>query len=268
MFFLHLLEERVGLQLTAHEEEGLAALEEPFVKNREAGNVTLRMQDHDGAYDRHCANCQCILPRSHLCVSIVALCRTCAVQAFRDFDPVINGTCPYCLAVGRKVSHICACVGHEIFEKAHSVSYTGNAWALANGVHGANLFLHESIGLGAFLGPSANLARPYRYRVQFACIPFEIEVAEEELAEKMLRIPTREHLVDVIVEYHWCPREHDLMFEAHPEHGKTCELCGATAGRGCPRLSCNICDYHLCQHCRIPQAARWHKGRNEVEERI
>ena len=50
--FLHLLEERVGLQLTAHEEERLAALEEPFVKNREAGNVTLRMQDHDGAYDR------------------------------------------------------------------------------------------------------------------------------------------------------------------------------------------------------------------------
>jgi hypothetical protein len=262
---LHHPEERAGLQLKAHVEEGLAAFMESFPKNQEApGNFISQITDYDGAYDRHCASCQGFLRRGHVCVSTIAYCMTCAVQVFRYFDPAINATCPYCLAVGRKVPHWCACVGQDIFEKALIPSTTGVARALANGGPDFNCFLHEKFGLGTLLGPAANLDRPYRYRVQFTCIPFEIEIAEDELAGKMLRIHTREHLVDVIIEYHWRPREHDLLFDAHPERGKTCELCGATAGRGCPRLSCTVCDYHLCQHCRIPQAAHWHLERNEV----
>ena len=57
------------------------------------------------------------------------------------------------------------------------------------------------------------------------------------------------------------------MFENHPERGKICELCGGFSGSGCPRLSCNVCDYHLCQHCRIPGGAFRHKEIHEVEER-
>jgi hypothetical protein len=95
---LPLPEKQVGSQLATHVGEGLPVCE----RSLEARHAILEIEDHDGAYDRHCASCQCVLHRGHLCNSTVVFCLTCAVHGSRNFDPAISATCPYCLAVGRK----------------------------------------------------------------------------------------------------------------------------------------------------------------------
>jgi hypothetical protein len=134
---------------------------------------------------------------------------------------------------------------------------------------GAKQLLHFRYGLRealtSLLGPgeaaqfSCSDRVSSRYSVKFAGIPFAVEMPESDVYRDMRHIDTREELVDAIAEFHWCPNEHDLMYDGAAEDIKVCSACGGEGGRGLARLSCKVCDFHLCRSCRIPLLGGQHE---------
>ena len=92
-----------------------------------------------------------------------------------------------------------------------------------------------------------------RCYLKFVAIPFAVEMPDWEVYQDMRQIDTREELIDAIAEYHWCPKEHDLIYDGAAEDARDCNACGREAGRGFGRLCCKVCAFHLCGACRMPQ---------------
>ena len=108
-------------------------------------------------------------------------------------------------------------------------------------------------GHGKAAQPSSTERVSSRYYVKFVGTPFAVEMPDWEVYQDMRQIDTREERIDAIAEYHWCPKEHDLIYDGAAEDARDCSACGREAGRGFGRLCCKACAFHLCGACRIPQ---------------